>query len=78
MPSPCKVVPVWVKARNLPRQAGRTPLAASCEKSRTLTSHTDRRAGGITGRTSRSHPAGAVRARSTIMLRRPFRPPARA
>ena len=78
MPSPWRVVPAWVKAMNLPRQAGRTPLAASCEKSRTFTSHTDRRAGGITGRTSRSHPAGEVRARSRIMLRRPFRPPARA
>ena len=78
MPSPCRVVPCWVKAIYLPRHAGRTPLAASCEKSRTLTSHTARCAGGIAGRTSCSHPEGAVRARSTIMLRTPFTPTARA
>ena len=78
MPSPCRVVPCWVKAMNLPRHAGRTPLAASCEKSRTLTSHTARCSGGMTGRTSCSHPEGAMRARSTIMLRVPFTPAARA
>ena len=49
MPSPCRVVPCWVNAIYLPRHAGRTPLAASCEKSRTLTSHTARCAGGMLG-----------------------------
>ena len=39
---------------------------------------TARCSGGMTGRTSRSHPEGAVRARSTIMLRVPFTPAARA
>ena len=54
------------------------PLAGSCEKSRTLTSQTLRRAGGITGRTSRSQPCGSTRAGSKIMLRTPFTPAERA
>ena len=78
MPSLLRVVPCWVKARNLPRQAVCTPLAGSCEKSRTLTSHTLRRAGGITGRISRSQPCGSTRAGSKIMLRTPFTPAERA
>ena len=78
MPSPFRVVPCWVKARNLPRHALRTPLAGSCEKSRTLTSQTLRFAAGMTGRRSCSQPGGSVRAVSRIMLRSPFTPAARA
>ena len=62
MPSPFRVVPCWVKARNLPRHALRTPLAGSCEKSRTLTSQTLRFDAGMTGRRSCSQPGGSVRA----------------
>ena len=35
MPSPCRVVPFWVKAMNLPRHAGRTPLAPALSPNKT-------------------------------------------
>ena len=78
MPSPDRVVPSWVKARYLPRQGRAKPPSGSQEKSRTLTSQITRRAGGMTGRRSNCQPDGSVRRRSTIMLRLPLTPAARA
>lgn len=66
------------KGQKFARHALRTPLAGSCEKSRTLISQTLRFAAGMTGRRSTPSWAGPVRAVSKIMLRSPFTPAARA